>query len=171
MAFFKLLSKKPKKLDIPPPPPALDIPPPPEELELPELPPLPEEKEEIKPEAPKKFPKLKPIKEEVFPIKPIPILPAHEVTVKKEEIKKPEIIVKEKEFPSIGKEVFVKANQYKEILESVDTIKRKIRESEKILERLNEIKNIKDEEFEKWRSLLEDIERKSVYIDKNLFER
>jgi hypothetical protein len=39
------------------------------------------------------------------------------------------------------------------------------------LERLNEIKNIKDKEFEKWRTLLEDMERKAVYIDKTLFER
>ena len=175
MAFLKFLSKKPKKLDIPPPPPALDIPPPPADLELPELPPLPEEepipeeKEEFKPE-PKKVPKLKPIKEEPIPLKPIPTLPIHEVKPK-EEIKKPEAIVKEKRFPSIGKEMFVKADQYKEILEGVDTIKRKVRESEKILDRLNEIKNIKDKEFEKWRSLLEDIERKSIYIDKNLFER
>jgi len=173
MAFFKLLSKKQKKLDIPPPPPALDIPPPPEDLELPELPPLPEipeEEEEIKLEVPKKIPKLKPIKEEVIPIKPIPTLPPHEVKPK-EDIKKLEAIFKEKKFPSIGKEMFIKADQYKEILKSVDTVKRKIRESEKILDRLNEIKNVKDKEFEKWRSLLEDIERKSVYIDRNLFER
>lgn len=178
MIFSKLLKKKTKKLDIPPPPPALDIPPPPEDLDLPELPPLPEEimseeKKGTTPEPPMKFPefpKIEPITEEVMPIKPIPTLPTHEFEPKKKE-KKETTVVKEKRFPSVGKDIFVKADQYKEILESVDVTKRKIRESEKILERLNEIKNIKDNEFEKWRTLLEDIERKSVYIDKTLFER
>ncbi len=174
MAFLKFLSKKPRKLDIPPPPPVLDIPPPPEDLELPELPPLSEEtEEEIElEEVPIKFPPLKPIREDIIPIKPIPTLkPAREFEPPKEEVKKSKVVVKKQKFPSIGREMFVKSDQYREVLDSINAIKRKIRESENILERLNEIKNNKDKEFEKWRTLLEDIERKSVYIDKTLFER
>ncbi len=164
MAFLKFLSKKPKKLDIPPPP---------EDLELPELPPLPGEEEEIKKpeEVPKEIPELKPIREETIPIKPIPTIPSHEIEPEKEEIKKPIAVVKEQRFPPTGKEMFVKADRYRELLKSVNIVKGKIKESENILERLNEIKNIKDKEFEKWRTLLEDMERKAVYIDKTLFER
>lgn len=142
------------------------------------MPPLPGE--EFEPEAekerieleyvPEKFPKflkIEPIKEHI-PIKPIPTLPSKEA---EEGVKRPKVVVKEQKFPGMGRDMFVKADKYKEILEGVDTIKRKVKESEDILESLNEIKNIKDEEFEKWRTLLEDVERKSVYIDKTLFER
>ncbi len=176
MAFLNLLKKRPKKLDIPPPPPALDIPPPPEDLELPdlelpELPPLPGEEEfmpEIEePEPTKKipeFPKIKPIKEEI-PIKPI--LPIPELKKPKVKAIKP-VEKEEAEIPK--KEIFLKVDHYKNVLESLNVVKKKINESEKIVERLNEIKNTKDKEFEKWRTLLEDMERKFVYVDKTFFE-
>lgn len=181
MAFMKFLSKKPKKLDIPPPPPSLDIPPPPDDLKLPELPPMPDIEEEpikeVEPhEVPEKVPELMPIKEETPPIQPKiveqqpppPIEPEPQPEVEKAE---PRAVIKEQKIPAMGKEMFVKADKYREILESIDIVRRKVRQSENLLKRMDEIKNIKDKEFEKWRNLLEDIERKSVYIDKTLFER
>ena len=44
-----------------------------------------------------------------------------------------------------------------------------LKESEDILTRLEDIKSSKDKEFEHWRSCLEDMERKLLWIDKQLF--
>ena len=71
----------------------------------------------------------------------------------------------------INKPIFVRADSYKSILSSISIIKSKINESESIVTRLNEIKNTKDKEFEKWKNDLEEMQGKLIYIDANLFER
>jgi hypothetical protein len=68
------------------------------------------------------------------------------------------------------KPLFVKADDYKSILGALTVIRSKIGDSEKILADLNELKNVKDKSFEKWRTELEDIQRKLLYIDKTLYE-
>jgi len=70
----------------------------------------------------------------------------------------------------LDKPLFVNANDYKSVLGALTTIKTKVNDSEKILAELNELKNIKDKTFEKWRTDLEDIQRKLLYIDKTLYE-
>lgn len=67
-------------------------------------------------------------------------------------------------------EVFVSMDNYKQILDDISTIKSDIKRSDDIFTRLNEIKNIKNEKFEKWKDKLEDIQRKLVYIEKTLYE-
>ncbi len=66
--------------------------------------------------------------------------------------------------------VFVNVNSYKDALSSVVLIRSRIKESEDCLKRLNEIKNSKDKYFEQFRVKLEDLQRKSLYVDKSLFE-
>jgi hypothetical protein len=73
--------------------------------------------------------------------------------------------------PVITKPLFVKADDYKSILGAMSVIKVKIEDSEKILNDLNELKNLKDKSFEKWRTELEDIQRKLLYVDKTLYEK
>ncbi len=67
--------------------------------------------------------------------------------------------------------IFVNVGNYKESLSNVNIIRNKIKESMDTLEKLNEIKNSKDKYFEQFRSKLEDLQRKSLYVDKNLFEK
>lgn len=67
-------------------------------------------------------------------------------------------------------EGYVKAESFRDIMENVNEIKKKIKESDDILIRLNEIKNKEDKEFENWNIRFEDIQRKLVYIDKTFFE-
>ena len=67
--------------------------------------------------------------------------------------------------------VFVNVGNYKESLSNVNIIRSKIKESIDTLEKLNEIKNSKDNYFEQFRSKLEDLQRKSLYVDKNLFAK
>lgn len=168
MVFLKFLSKKPRRLDIPPPPPALDIPPPPEDFNLPELPPLPGEQDDYvnfdfnqKKNFSEPAYNESEANEEVASIKPASFMP------QQKKIDEP----KEKHIKEFKKEVFLKVDQYKNAIEDIVVAKQRINESERIVERLNEIKNMKDKEFEKWRNLMEDIERKFVYIDKTFFER
>jgi len=68
------------------------------------------------------------------------------------------------------KPLFVKSDDYKEIMKDIKGIKSKINESENILVNLNEIKAQKDKEFSKIHKQIEDIQRKLIYIDKTVFK-
>jgi len=63
----------------------------------------------------------------------------------------------------------VNINAFRNMLGDVETIKNKIKSSELIMEHLKEIKESKDSELERWRSQIEDIQKKINYIDKLLF--
>jgi hypothetical protein len=69
-----------------------------------------------------------------------------------------------------GGSIFVNVDDYREILNSTSTIRSSLGEAEDIVSRLNELKNEKDKEFDKWRLKLEDVERKLIFIDKTVFE-
>lgn len=66
--------------------------------------------------------------------------------------------------------IFVKTNQYQNMLDNINQIKNKIKECDFISESLNDIKNKKDNVFNKWRSNLEDMQRKVSLVEKSLFE-
>lgn len=65
--------------------------------------------------------------------------------------------------------IFIDIDSFRTMLGDIDTIKGDIKSSEIILEHLQEIKNSKDKELERWRLQLEDIQRKVNYVDKALF--
>ena len=66
--------------------------------------------------------------------------------------------------------VFVKIDEYKDVLDIMNMVKNKVAEAREILNRVNEIKNEEDAELELWHSSLDEIERKVEFIDKTLFE-
>jgi hypothetical protein len=66
--------------------------------------------------------------------------------------------------------IFVKIDEYKDILDVLGLMKHKIAETKAVMGRLNEIKNEEDSELEQWKLQLEEIERKVNFIDKTLFE-
>ncbi len=72
--------------------------------------------------------------------------------------------------PMINAPSYIKAENFKEMLGGVQVVKDNLRECDEIFGRLNQIKNDEDKEFEKWRSRLEDLQRKLIYVDKVLFE-
>jgi len=176
------------------PQPMPDISPPPQKEEfkpedkavMPELPPMPV-KEEFKPEEKAVMPELPPAPEFSVPqpkssFEPIEqesevIHPFKEPEPQKPpEIKeKPKIIekkVKEKvieERHFLDEPLFVKTNQYRNILDGINIIKNKINECNFVVENLNEIKNKGDKEFSKWRSNLEDMQRKVSLVEKSFF--
>ena len=66
--------------------------------------------------------------------------------------------------------VYVKIDEYKEILEVIGIVKDKIVDAKEIIEKINELRNEEDAELELWHSGLEEVERKIDFIDRNLFK-
>ncbi len=66
--------------------------------------------------------------------------------------------------------VFIKIEEYKDILETIELLKLKISHAKKTLENIYEIKSQEDSELKIWQSGLEEIERKINEIDKSLYE-
>ncbi|MBT5021788.1 hypothetical protein HOK51_05970 [Candidatus Woesearchaeota archaeon] len=66
--------------------------------------------------------------------------------------------------------VFVKIDEYKDVLDIVDLVKNKLLEAKHLIEQINEIKNQEDAELETWHAEILDVEKKIDYMDKTLFE-
>ncbi|MBD3203323.1 hypothetical protein GF327_03455 [Candidatus Woesearchaeota archaeon] len=69
-----------------------------------------------------------------------------------------------------GTNVFVKIEEYKDILDIIELLKEKLNEANDILGKINDLKNQEDSELELWRNGLNDVERKLNFIDQSLFE-
>ncbi len=69
-----------------------------------------------------------------------------------------------------GAQIFVRIDEYKEILELVNMIKSKVEEARGTLNKINELKNDEDSEMEFWQTEIDEIEKKVDHIDKALFE-
>ena len=66
--------------------------------------------------------------------------------------------------------VFVKIDEYRDILDVMNMIKNKLEEAKETLGKINELKNEEDAELELWHTGIEEIERKMTFVDKTLFE-
>jgi len=69
-----------------------------------------------------------------------------------------------------GMPVFVKVDEYKDILDVLDMIKAKIREIRGTLGDINSLRNEEDAEFAAWNSTISEIEKKVEGIDRIMFE-
>jgi len=67
-------------------------------------------------------------------------------------------------------QVFVKIDNYKDILRTVGLIKSKLSDAKDTLAKVKELKNHEDTELENWDSKLNDIEGNIEGIDHILFE-
>lgn len=66
--------------------------------------------------------------------------------------------------------IFVRVDEYRDILEIIDLIKSKISEAKAVIGKINDIRNEEDSEFDVWKNELAEVERKVNFIDKSLFE-
>lgn len=66
--------------------------------------------------------------------------------------------------------VFVKIEEYKDIIDVINLIKNKINEAKKTLSEINQLKNKEDEELATWHSELTEIEKRMEFINRVLFE-
>ena len=69
-----------------------------------------------------------------------------------------------------GAPVFVKVDEYKEILDVLDMVKGKIGEIRDTLANMNELRNEEDAEVSMWSGTMDDIEKKIEEIDRMMFE-
>lgn len=70
----------------------------------------------------------------------------------------------------MGAPVFVKVDEYKEILDVLDMIKGKVREMKSVLDSINSLQKGEHDELEMWNSAISDIENKIDNIEKLMFE-
>ena len=70
----------------------------------------------------------------------------------------------------IGAPIFVKIDEYKEILDVLDIVKGKIKEIRDTLGSINTLRNEEDAELAMWNNTINDIEKKIDGIDKMMFE-
>mgnify|MGYP000117779807 CR=1 FL=1 len=66
--------------------------------------------------------------------------------------------------------VFVKIEEYKDVLDVMNMIKNKIIDARDTLGKIYELKNEEDAELELWQAALDEAERKVSFVDKVLFE-
>ncbi|MBW3000130.1 hypothetical protein KY339_05650, partial [Candidatus Woesearchaeota archaeon] len=66
--------------------------------------------------------------------------------------------------------LFVASHAFNAMNAGIGSIKINLKTSEEILSSMDEIRMRQDSAYEKWARLLENIERKLVYVDKSLFE-
>ncbi len=68
------------------------------------------------------------------------------------------------------KPIFVKIDEYQDILEIVKLIKGKVEEANGLLNEIHALKNQEEEELEIWKTKLGDVEEKIRYIDNTMFK-
>ena len=74
-------------------------------------------------------------------------------------------MIEEKEAP-----IFIKVENYKEVIDLIRSIKRKIEEAKANLERIYTMKSEEDIKIEEWDDLLRDLEKKTTFINETLLE-
>lgn len=125
---------------------------------MPTFPEIPKEEakaEEIPlPEIPEELPELEELPPEV-----------------KAEIKEaPAEIIPEIEIPEAKeKPIFINLDKYKAVIETLNTMRSNLLKYSELPTKMADIKISKDTTYEKFRNVLEDVERKLLYIDKNVF--
>ncbi|MDP3766108.1 MAG: hypothetical protein Q8R04_06365 [Nanoarchaeota archaeon] len=69
-----------------------------------------------------------------------------------------------------GAPVFIKVDEYKEILDVLDMIKGKIKEIRDTMGSINALRNEEDAELAMWNNTISEIEKKIDGIDRIMFE-
>lgn len=66
--------------------------------------------------------------------------------------------------------VFVKINDYKDVLDVVDVMKRKLKETAQTLDNIKQLKAEEDKELQEWEKNVTEISRRLAFIDSAFFE-
>ena len=72
--------------------------------------------------------------------------------------------------PDLKAPVFVKIDEYKDIVDIMSLMREKIRQSKFLLDKIAELKTQEDQELATWAKELENVEHSITSIDKILFE-
>jgi len=66
--------------------------------------------------------------------------------------------------------VFVKIDEYKNVLDIIQVLKNKVRDGKAIIEKISQLKMEEDAELEEWSAELEEIEKRIEGIDRSLLK-
>lgn len=66
--------------------------------------------------------------------------------------------------------VFIKIDDYNDVLELVKIVRRKLDDAKSTLLRINELKNEEDHQLEMWQNTLSEVEKKVDFINHSLNE-
>jgi len=66
--------------------------------------------------------------------------------------------------------VFVRINDYKDVLDVVDVMKQKLKETTKTLDNIKQLKAEEDKELQEWEKNVTEISRRLAFIDSAFFE-
>lgn len=66
--------------------------------------------------------------------------------------------------------VFVKVEEYKEVLHLMKAVRRKLEEAKEMLGKVHELKNEEDHQLDLWENTLVEIEKKVDFIEHSLSE-
>ena len=69
-----------------------------------------------------------------------------------------------------NKPIFVRIEEYDEVLETLSSTKAKLEDAKNVLSNIIELKEQEDSEIEAWKVGLDDVEKKLEYVDNLLFE-
>jgi len=69
-----------------------------------------------------------------------------------------------------GMPVFVRIEDYRDVLELMGILKTKIEDAKRTLAKINELKGKEDSELAEWKAEIGNVEKKVDYIDHVLFE-
>ena len=72
-------------------------------------------------------------------------------------------------YKNLRKPLFIRTDYYSQVLSNLDTMKNYVKESSDIIYGLENLKKNTDMEFKNYKNVLEDIQRKLIYVDKVLF--
>lgn len=65
--------------------------------------------------------------------------------------------------------IFIKIDEYKNVLDILAVLKKKIKEGKDVIAKINQLKNEEDSELESWSAELDELEKKAESIDRMLF--
>ena len=68
------------------------------------------------------------------------------------------------------KPIFVRIDEYKDVLDVISLIKNKLSDAKRVLGELQQLKNTEDAELEQWQNRILEVEKKIEYIDGTLFK-
>ena len=150
----------------------------------------------LKKEKQLKFPEKKRLEvPSVPPLKSLPKFPEKEVTARiKEAVAKPKKQQKQifspedtlaaieeaavtaqkhllgkREHLELTRPLFVDVLLFREVIDEIASISGRLKESHDSLSRLEEFREDEEKEFKRWRSNVQDIQKKLIYVDKTLF--
>ena len=76
----------------------------------------------------------------------------------------------EGETMSNGMPVFVKIDDYKDVLEALNLLNKRLEKAREIMARINDLKNEEDAELDAWDRELQEVEKKLDFMNRTLVE-